>query len=433
MNLPVLSSEGNLAVYLQEIKKFPMLTAEEEYMLAKRYKEHGDSDAAHKLVTSHLRLVAKIAMGYRGYGLPVTDLISEGNVGIMQAVKRFDPEKGFRLATYAMWWIRAQIQEYVLHSWSLVKIGTTAAQKKLFFNLRKIKNQLTSIDSGNLSPENVREIATRLDVKEGEVIDMENRLFTSDQSLNVKLGEEHDTEWQDLIEDKQETHDKIIENNCECTIVPLNLCDENVIENLAKQIQVKDTSLDILVLSAGIINELSPVESIDLENFKDNQDFLKTRFKVSFDPGTPGEPVRVLFEKQDITHIVRTEEMAKITSNLAAEPLIREFIKPCQREFMTAPGLIADGRDMGTVIFHDAKHKIFLTASAKERAKRRQTQLKRQGLEVNMRTLLKELEERDKKDIEREHSPLAPADDSVIIDTTNLNPKGVVKKIKNYL
>ena len=153
MRLPVLSSEGNLAVYLQEIKKFPMLTAEEEYMLAKRYKEHGDSDAAHKLVTSHLRLVAKIAMGYRGYGLPVTDLISEGNVGIMQAVKRFDPEKGFRLATYAMWWIRAQIQEYVLHSWSLVKIGTTAAQKKLFFNLRKIKNQLTSIDSGNLSPE----------------------------------------------------------------------------------------------------------------------------------------------------------------------------------------------------------------------------------------------------------------------------------------
>ena len=215
MNLPVLSNEGNLAVYLQEIKKFPMLTAEEEYMLAKRYKEHGDSDAAHKLVTSHLRLVAKIAMGYRGYGLPVTDLISEGNVGIMQAVKRFDPEKGFRLATYAMWWIRAQIQEYVLHSWSLVKIGTTAAQKKLFFNLRKIKNQLTSIDSGNLSPENVREIATRLEVKEGEVIDMENRLFTSDQSLNVKIGEEHDTELQDLIEDKQETHDRIIENKDE--------------------------------------------------------------------------------------------------------------------------------------------------------------------------------------------------------------------------
>ena len=215
MYLPILSSEGNLALYLQEIKKFPMLTAEEEYMLAKRYKEHGDSDAAHKLVTSHLRLVAKIAMGYRGYGLPVTDLISEGNVGIMQAVKKFEPEKGFRLATYAMWWIRAQIQEYVLHSWSLVKIGTTAAQKKLFFNLRKIKNQIVSIDSGNLSPENVREIATRLDVKEVEVSDMENRLSSNDQSLNIKLGEENDTEWQDLIEDNNETHDKILEKKDE--------------------------------------------------------------------------------------------------------------------------------------------------------------------------------------------------------------------------
>ena len=190
MQLPVLSSEGNLAIYLQEIKKFPILTAEEEYMLAKRYKEHGDTEAAHKLVTSHLRLVAKIAMGYRGYGLPVTDLISEGNVGIMQAVKKFDPERGFRLATYAMWWIRAQIQEYVLHSWSLVKIGTTAAQKKLFFNLKKLKNQLSSIDSGDLSPENAREIATRLNVKEGEVLDMNNRLFSGDQSLNVQVGDE---------------------------------------------------------------------------------------------------------------------------------------------------------------------------------------------------------------------------------------------------
>ena len=215
MNLPVLSNEGNLAIYLQEIKKFPMLTAEEEYMLAKRYKEHGDSKAAHKLVTSHLRLVAKIAMGYRGYGLPVTDLISEGNVGIMQAVKKFDPERGFRLATYAMWWIRAQIQEYVLHSWSLVKIGTTAAQKKLFFNLRKLKNQLVSIDSGNLSPENVREIATRLDVKEGEVVDMENRLFTGDKSLNVKIGEEKDAEWQDLLEDNKDSHDIVIEKKDE--------------------------------------------------------------------------------------------------------------------------------------------------------------------------------------------------------------------------
>lgn len=217
MRLPVLSSEGNLAVYLQEIKKFPILTAEEEYMLAKRYKEHGDTKAAHKLVTSHLRLVAKIAMGYRGYGLPVTDLISEGNVGIMQAVKKFDPERGFRLATYAMWWIRAQIQEYVLHSWSLVKIGTTAAQKKLFFNLKKLKNQLSSIDSGNLSPENAREIATRLNVKEAEVIDMDNRLFSGDQSLNVQVGDEGDAEWQDMLVDNNETQDNIIANTDELT------------------------------------------------------------------------------------------------------------------------------------------------------------------------------------------------------------------------
>ncbi len=215
MNLPILSSEGNLSIYLQEIKKFPILTPEEEYMLAKRYKEHGDSDAAHKLVTSHLRLVAKIAMGYRGYGLPVTDLISEGNVGIMQAVKKFDPERGFRLATYAMWWIRAQIQEYVLHSWSLVKIGTTAAQKKLFFNLKKIKKQLSAIDSDDLSPENVREIASRLDVKEAEVINMNNRLFSSDQSLNVQVGNEIETEWQDMLVDNNETQDKILENKDE--------------------------------------------------------------------------------------------------------------------------------------------------------------------------------------------------------------------------
>ncbi len=173
--------------------------------------------------------------------------------------------------------------------------------------------------------------------------------------------------------------------------------------------------------------------AIDIENFKENQDFLKKRFHVSFDPGIPGEPVRVLFENKDITAIVRTEEMAKITSNLAAEPIIREFIKPCQRDFMTAPGLIADGRDMGTVIFSDAKYKIFLTASAEERAKRRQTQLKRQGLEVNMRSLLQELEDRDRKDTEREHSPLIPAVDSVVIDTSNLNPEGVVKVIKTYL
>ena len=173
--------------------------------------------------------------------------------------------------------------------------------------------------------------------------------------------------------------------------------------------------------------------AINLDNFEENKDQLKERFKVSFDPGTPVEPLRVFFENNDITSTVRTEEMAKLTSNLAAEPIIREFIKPAQRDFMKAPGLIADGRDMGTVIFSDAKYKIFLTASVEERAKRRQTQLKRQGLEVNMRSLLQELEERDRKDTEREHSPLVPAKDSVIIDTSNLNPEGVVKEIKTYL
>ncbi len=201
MQLPVLSSEGNLAIYLQEIKKFPILTAEEEYMLAKRYKEHGDTEAAHKLVTSHLRLVAKIAMGYRGYGLPVTDLISEGNVGIMQAVKKFDPERGFRLATYAMWWIRAQIQEYVLHSWSLVKIGTTAAQKKLFFNLKKIKKQIAPRQEGDLKDDQVDEISKKLNVKPEEVITMNRRMMGQEKSLNdpIKSGEKG--EWQDWIVD----------------------------------------------------------------------------------------------------------------------------------------------------------------------------------------------------------------------------------------
>ena len=215
INLPILSSEGSLSFYLQEIKKFPILSKEEEYMLAKRYQDNDDTEAAHKLVTSHLRLVAKIAMGYRGYGLPITDLISEGNVGIMQAVKKFDPDKGFRLATYAMWWIRAQIQEYVLRSWSLVKIGTTAAQKKLFFNLKKIKNQLKSINENNLSPENVREIASRLDVKEAEVIEMDNRMYAKDHSLNNKVNQDIGSEWQDMLVDENETQDITIENKDE--------------------------------------------------------------------------------------------------------------------------------------------------------------------------------------------------------------------------
>ena len=205
--LPSVAREGNLARYLQEIRRFPMLAPEEEYMLAKRWREHGDKDAAHKLVTSHLRLVAKIAMGYRGYGLPLSELISEGNVGMMQAVKRFDPDRGFRLATYAMWWIRAAIQEYVLHSWSLVKMGTTAAQKKLFFNLRKIKGQLQAIEEGDLSPENVKRIATELAVPESDVISMNRRLSAPDNSLNAPLRADGDGEWQDWLVDEGPTQE----------------------------------------------------------------------------------------------------------------------------------------------------------------------------------------------------------------------------------
>ncbi|MCZ4280790.1 RNA polymerase sigma factor RpoH [Kiloniella laminariae] len=199
--IPALTPEGNLSRYLQDIRKFPMLEQNQEYMLAKRWREHDDVDAAHTLVTSHLRLVAKIAMGYRGYGLPVSELISEGNVGMMQAVKRFDPEKGFRLATYAMWWIRASIQEYILHSWSLVKMGTTAAQKKLFFNLRKLKGQMEAIDEGDLSPEQVTHIATTLAVSENDVVQMNRRLAGPDNSLNAPLRIDGDGEWQDWLVD----------------------------------------------------------------------------------------------------------------------------------------------------------------------------------------------------------------------------------------
>jgi RNA polymerase sigma-32 factor len=203
-NLPSVASEGGLSRYLQEIRRFPMLTHEEEYMLARRWHEREDNEAAHKLVTSHLRLVAKIAMGYRGYGLPVSELISEGNVGMMQAVKRFDPDRGFRLATYAMWWIRASIQEYILHSWSLVKMGTTAAQKKLFFNLRKLKGQLQAIDDGDLPDETVSEIARRLDVPEAEVISMNRRMASADHSLNAPLKVDGDGEWIDWLVNEEE-------------------------------------------------------------------------------------------------------------------------------------------------------------------------------------------------------------------------------------
>jgi RNA polymerase sigma-32 factor len=206
-NLPsIASGEGGLQRYLQQIRHFPMLQPDEEYMLAKRWREHNDSEAAHQLVTSHLRLVAKIAMGYRGYGLPISEIISEGNVGLMQAVKRFEPDKGFRLATYAMWWIKAAIQEYILRSWSLVKMGTTASQKKLFFNLRKVKGQIQAIEEGDLRPDQVSEIATRLGVPEVDVISM-NRRLSGDTSLNAPVRAESEGEWQDWLVDETDNQE----------------------------------------------------------------------------------------------------------------------------------------------------------------------------------------------------------------------------------
>jgi RNA polymerase sigma-32 factor len=207
--LPMIAGESGLSRYLAEIKRFPMLEPQEEYMLAKSWREHGDRDAAQKLVTSHLRLVAKIAMGYRGYGLPIGEVISEGNVGLMQAVKRFEPEKGFKLATYAMWWIRASIQEYILRSWSLVKMGTTASQKKLFFNLRKAKSKISAFEEGDLKPDQVATIATRLGVPEQDVIDM-NRRLGGDASLNAPLREEGEGEWQDWLVDESSSQEAIL-------------------------------------------------------------------------------------------------------------------------------------------------------------------------------------------------------------------------------
>ena len=200
-NLPSIDVEGSLSSYLAQIKKFPMLSAEEEYMLAKSWRDRGDLKSAQKLITSHLRLVAKIAMGYRGYGLPVSEIVSEGNIGLMQAVKKFEPEKGFRLATYAMWWIKASIQEYILRSWSLVKMGTTAAQKKLFFNLKKVKNQISANNMGDLKPEHVNEISKRLNVKKEEVVSMDRRLSGKEKSLNAPIKNEDGMEWQDWIVD----------------------------------------------------------------------------------------------------------------------------------------------------------------------------------------------------------------------------------------
>ena len=257
-NLPTLSNEGGLTAYLEQIKKFPMLEAEEEYMLAKNWKSTGNIKSAEKLVTSHLRLVAKIAMGYKGYGLPVNEMISEGNVGLMQAVKKFEPEKGFRLATYAMWWIKASIQEYILRSWSLVKIETTAAQKKLFFNLKKLKNQIAPRSEGDLRNEHVTEIANKLDVSKDEVISMNRRLSGKEFSLNAQVGEDGD-EWQDWLIDKELDHDlkfahkeemenrkdllkdsiKILNNREKEILYSRRLIDEpDTLENLSKKYKI---------------------------------------------------------------------------------------------------------------------------------------------------------------------------------------------------
>jgi RNA polymerase sigma-32 factor len=279
--LPTISSEGGLGRYLQEIRKFPMLEPDEEYMLAKRWQEHGDPDAAQKLVTSHLRLVAKIAMGYRGYGLPLSELISEGNVGMMQAVKRFDPDRGFRLATYAMWWIRAAIQEYILHSWSLVKMGTTAAQKKLFFNLRKLKGQLQAIDEGDLSPEHVKKIAKELDVPEADVINMNRRLASPDHSLNAPLRSDSEGEWQDWLVDESDDQEQLLGERQELGLrrdllrdAMAHLTERERDILIERRLRDEPTTLEDLSQKYGISRER--VRQIEVRAFEKLQKAIKT-------------------------------------------------------------------------------------------------------------------------------------------------------------
>jgi RNA polymerase sigma-32 factor len=282
--VPTVASEGNLSQYLQEIRKFPMLEANEEYMLAKRWREDGDVDAAHKLVTSHLRLVAKIAMGYRGYGLPLSELISEGNVGMMQAVKRFDPERGFRLATYAMWWIRAAIQEYILHSWSLVKMGTTAAQKKLFFNLRKLKGQMQAIDEGDLDPDQINEISQALNVPETDVVNMNRRLGSPDHSLNAPLRIDGDGEWQDWLVDEGENQESEFADREELTkrrgllkdaMLTLNERERHILEE--RRLKENPTTLEDLSQEYGISRER--VRQIEVRAFEKLQKSIRNAAK----------------------------------------------------------------------------------------------------------------------------------------------------------
>ncbi|TCS09950.1 RNA polymerase RpoH-like sigma 32 subunit [Caulobacter sp. BK020] len=280
-SLSVMSPDGGLSRYLTEIRKFPMLAKDEEFMLAQRWKEHQDSEAAHKMVTSHLRLVAKIAMGYRGYGLPIGEVISEGNVGLMQAVKKFEPDKGFRLATYAMWWIRASIQEYILRSWSLVKMGTTAAQKKLFFNLRKAKSQISAFEDGDLRPEQVSAIATKLGVLDSEVVSMNRRLSGPDASLNAPLRADGESEWQDwLADDNQVSQETVVAENEEKSL-RMTLLEEAMVEltdrerHILTERRLKDepTTLEDLAAQYGVSRER--VRQIEVRAFEKLQKSMR--------------------------------------------------------------------------------------------------------------------------------------------------------------
>jgi RNA polymerase sigma-32 factor len=280
--LPVIAAEGGLARYFEEIRRFPMLEPREEYMLAKRWREHGDRDAAHKLVTSHLRLVAKIAMGYRGYGLPISEVISEGNVGLMQAVKRFDPNKGFRLATYAMWWIKAQIQEYIIRSKSLVKMGTTANQKKLFFNLRKAKSRISALEEGDLRPDQVKLISERLGVAEEEVVDM-NRRLSGDTSLNAPIrGEDDTSEWQDWLIDESASQEENLVSSEEArnrhealtqSLSVLNDRERRIFE--ARRLADEPLTLEELAGEFGVSRER--VRQIEVRAFEKVQEAVKNR------------------------------------------------------------------------------------------------------------------------------------------------------------
>jgi RNA polymerase sigma-32 factor len=280
--LPIITAESGLARYLDEIRRFPMLEPQEEYMLAKRWREHGDRVAAHKLVTSHLRLVAKIAMGYRGYGLPIAEVISEGNVGLMQAVKRFEPEKGFRLATYAMWWIKAAIQEYILRSWSLVKMGTTANQKKLFFNLRKAKSRISALDEGDMRPDQVKLIAKRLGVTEQDVIDM-NRRLGGDASLNAPIRDDGDSgEWQDWLMDDRDSQEATLVASEELdnrrsalsdALEVLNDRERRIFE--ARRLADEPVTLEDLAVEFGVSRER--VRQIEVRAFEKVQKAVKNR------------------------------------------------------------------------------------------------------------------------------------------------------------